>query len=102
MATLPPFRSRALTRQKRPHVIRIAFVFGCSRHCPAKAFLPRLRPPLGQSREDRLRPMAGKGGGDVSAYLKAPVWALLIGARKIGRNGFADKVIELRVSEHRR
>ena len=42
-----------------------------------------LRPPLGQRGEDRLRPMAGEGGGDVSAHLKAPVWALLIGARKV-------------------
>src|ERR1700733_7157695 len=67
----------------------------------AKAFPRRLRPPLGQRGEDRLRPMAGEDGGDVLAYLKPPVWALLIGARKVCRDRFAGKVIELGVREHR-
>ena len=61
-----------------------------------------LRPPLGQRREDRLRPMAGEGGGDVRADLEAPVGALVVGSRQIGRDRFANEVIELGVSEHRR
>ena len=46
--------------------------------------------------------MAGEGGGDVRADLETPVGALVIGARQVGRDRFADKVVELGVSEHRR
>ena len=45
--------------------------------------------------------MAGEGGGDIRARFETPVGALAIRPRQIGRDGFANKVVELRVSEHR-
>jgi len=43
--------------------------------------------------------MAGEGGGDIRAGLETPVGTLAIRARQIGRDGFANEVVELRVSE---
>src|ERR1700722_4604310 len=60
-----------------------------------------LDPPLGQRLEDRLRPMTGEGGGDIRARLETPIGALAIRPRQIGRDGFAHKVVTLRVSEYR-
>jgi hypothetical protein len=45
--------------------------------------------------------MAGEGDSEVWSDLEAPVGALAIGPGQIGRNCFANKVIELSVSEHR-
>ena len=46
--------------------------------------------------------MTSEGGRNVGADLEAPVGALLIGARKVGRDRFTDEVVELGVGERRR
>ena len=61
----------------------------------------RLAAPRRQRSDDRARPGAGEGRGDVGTELEPPVRPFVVGAGQVGGDRLADEVVELGAREER-